>query len=529
MRSNQTGYTLVELLVTMTVLGILVLGSANLFTSLLHSAIVSQRQAVASALATNQMEYIKSLPYDNLAVAGGAIISNNTIPASFTKTVQGMKYTITNSITYADDAYDGCGSYPTQQIKEQYCLHYPPPIGSPGTDTNAGDYKDVRVTVKDRNNTQLAALDTNIGAHVAETSSNTGALFVKVIDDSGAPISGAIVNVTNAYTVPAVNATETTDSNGIVILYNLPPSTTNYRYQITASKNGYSSLATIVPNGSLQPTYPSQNLIVQSSSFVTLTIKPMTANSLIIESTDTNSTALANVRVYAKGGYKKYTDAVDTCYYFDNYFDNTNTCGISISDNRPTTDGNGIATITNLVPGSYVFCGEDGDLNCKIGSTTYFLAAAVPYGGNSSLQPINVPIYDPSSPPATTFDIGGSNYLQKVRLMLTTNSTFPRVRGLTPSDLSIAAGNLASFAFIVNGHNLPCDSNPAACSTVVKFTQGANIFTASCTGDIAGKLLNCTADLSAITQGVAQMSVTVGSNTLTLPTTPLLGGLVAKP
>ncbi|HEY5152558.1 MAG TPA: type II secretion system protein, partial [Candidatus Saccharimonadales bacterium] len=121
MKRNETGYTLVELLMVISVLAILSLGAFDLFVSLLHSAIVGTRQAVASTLATNQMEYLKSLPYDNLAIAGGAIVSNNTIPGTITKKVNGDTYTIKTNITYADNAYDGCGSYPTQALKQQYC------------------------------------------------------------------------------------------------------------------------------------------------------------------------------------------------------------------------------------------------------------------------------------------------------------------------------------------------------------------------------------------------------------------------
>lgn len=520
MAKKEGGYTLIELLISMLVLGFLVLGASNLFTSLLNSAIVSQRQSVATTLATNQMEYLKSLPYDNLAVAGGSIYSTQTIPASYTKKVQGVTFTITSSINYVDDAYDGCGSYPTLALKQQYCRNYPPPSGAPSTDNNPGDYKDARVTVKDPSGTILDSLDTHIGALVAETASNTGALFVKVIDQSGQPVSGATVGVVNNNISPAVNVSDSTDGNGLAIFYDLPPSTTNYRYVITASNSGYSSLTTIAPSGSLQPNYSSQNLIAQSSSYVTLTIKPMGSDSLLVESTDLSGNPLANVKVYAKGGYKKYTATSDTSYYYDN---------MSPSDTRPTTDSNGLAGISNLVPGSYYFCGDAGATNCKIGNTTYYLAAAIPYTGDNALQPINVPIYLASSPPATTFGYNGDNYLQKVRLMLTTDSTFPRVSDFDPSDLNLSAGNLSNFSFTVNGTNLPCNSNPASCSTQVKFNQSGNNFVASCTGSAAGLQLNCTVNLSSIAQGDAQLIVTVGAKTLNLPVSPLLGGLIVKP
>jgi hypothetical protein len=140
-----------------------------------------------------------------------------------------------------------------------------------------------------------------------------------------------------------------------------------------------------------------------------------------------------------------------------------------------------------------------------------------------------VPTYDPDNPPVTTYAYNSVNYLQKVRLMLTTNSSFPRVSSLSPYDGSIASGTLANFAFILNGVNLPCSAVASSCSTHVSFHQGSNTFTASCTGSNAGLQLNCTVNLASAVAGNTQLVVTVGSNTLTLPASPLLGGIIVTP
>lgn len=520
MKANKGGYTLVELVVIMTVVAMISLGSFDLFISLLHGALVASRQAVASTLATNQMEYIKSLPYDNLAVAGGAIVSTNTIPASFTKKVNGATYTVTTSISFVDDAYDGCGAYPTLALKKIYCRNYPPPSGAPSVDSNPADYKDINVTVKDASGIQLDSLDSQIAALVAETASNTGALFVYVVDVSGNPVTGASVNVTNSSVSPSVNVSDITDENGIVIFYDLPPSTSGNKYVVSASYAGYSSLATIAPSGSLQPTYSSQNLIAQSSSYVTLTLKPQGANSLVIETTNTSGSPLASAKIYVKGGYKKYTLITDTTYYYDT---------VSPTDIRPVTDSGGLAALANLVPGNYIFCGDSGATSCSVSGTTYYLAAAVPYGGSSPLEPVVVPIYDLTNPPATTFTYNSVNYLQKVRLILTTSSSFPRLYSLIPYDASLTGGTIASFGFTLTGTNLPCTSSTSSCNTHVSFTQGSNTYTAACTGAASGLQLNCTVNLTGAAVGNTQLVVTVGSNTLTLPGSPLLGGIIVTP
>src|SRR5437868_6754121 len=98
--SGEAGVTLVELMVTMVVFSLIALGFLGLYTALVHSSVVAKRQASALTLATNQMESIKSLPYDDLAVQGGSIIASSYIPATSTKTLNGLAYQITTSVSY---------------------------------------------------------------------------------------------------------------------------------------------------------------------------------------------------------------------------------------------------------------------------------------------------------------------------------------------------------------------------------------------------------------------------------------------
>lgn len=512
-RAGEAGFTLVELAVSIVVLAVISLGLFSLFQSLIRSTIIARRQAVALTLATNQLEYLRSLPYDSLAVQGGSIYAATLLPATKTQTINGVKYTTTTSISYVDDAYDGCAAYATLADKQLYCRNYPPPSGAPVTDTNPTDYKIIHVVTTDKSGFRLAAVDTEVTARVAETASTTGSLEVIVIDGSGQPVSGASVTVSNTTITPAANLGDTTDSNGKSIFYGLPPDS-GTDYVITATLSGYSSITTIASSGSLQATYQSQKILTQAASSVTLTIIPMTSNSLVIEATDTTGAPMANVKVYAKGGYKKYTSTTDTSYYYDN---------ISPSDVRPVTDASGLAAISNLVPfNSYTFCGDLGDSNCKIGSTTYYLASAMPYGGTNSLAPISIPPYPASSPPAMPYSYGANNYVQEVRLTLTSNANFPRLFAMSPYQLSLATSSLSNFLVTFTGKNLS--------GATVRFTQGSNTYTGSgCTYSVAAApspaydLLKCSFNLTGVIAGQLQLSVSNGSGTLTLPTAPLGG------
>jgi hypothetical protein len=199
------------------------------------------------------------------------------------------------------------------------------------------------------------------------------------------------------------------------------------------------------------------------------------------------------------------------------------------SDTRPTTDASGQAAVSNLVPGAYIFCGDAGATNCSSGATTYYVAAAVPYGGSNPFNPIVVPTYDPASPPSTTFSYGGTSYLQKVRLMLTTNASFPRINALTPSHASLGSDPVSNFGFTISGNNLPCTASGTGCGTTVAIKQGANTYTAACTGSSAGTQLSCYVNLTGIASGSTTMSISSGGNTLNIPGNPLIGGLIVAP
>lgn len=509
----QAGFTLVELSLTLVIISIVVVSFFGLFVSLVHSTVVAKRRAVALTLATNHMEFLKSQPYDSLIVQS---------PTTMTQKINGVSYTVKTTIRYIDDAYDGCGSgYSAQFPASVYCRNYPSPSGAPNPDLNPNDYKMALVVVSDNTAAQLASVDTEIAARVSETATNTGALFVHVVDGSGAPISGVTITVTNTTVSPNVNKSDTTDQNGGVIFYGLTPDSGS-DYVITASKSGYSSLSTIAATGSgnntLQPTYPNQKILTQQSSSTTLTLYPMGSNSLLLEATDTSGSPLTGgVKVYIKGGYKKYTSTKDSSYYYDN---------MTPSDSRPVTDGSGFVALANLVPSSsgYIFCGDLGNDNCKVGNTTYYLAAAIPYGGNNPLYPVAVPTYDASNPPATTYPYGGTNYLQEVRLMFTTNSSFPRVFSMQPYELSLAAGGLSSTNIAITGYNIS--------TATVKLVQGGNTYTgANCSAGttlLNAQQLSCTFDLTGISTGSAQLMVSNGSGTLTLPVTPQ-GGFNVTP
>jgi protocatechuate 3,4-dioxygenase beta subunit len=516
---DKKGFTTIELLVSSIVIGILAISVVSAYIALHSTAIFAKQKIIGTEIATNQLEYLKSLPYDNLAVVGGAIAHPSPLPNSKTEDIDGVSYEVKTSINYVDDAHDGCASYPSEATKNLLCRNLPAPAGSPAIDLNPADYKIINVKV-DVNNKKVAELDTQIAARVAETDSTTGALIVKVIDSAGNPVSGATATVTNTTLSPAINLSDSTDVNGIAIFYGLPPDTGN-DYTITTSKSGYSSLTTIKPSGSLSPNYSSQNIVTQQSSSVTLTINPKGNYSLIGEVVDTSNNPIANMKLYIKGGPKKYSNSDDSSYYFDNF---------TPSDNRITSGAGGEFNITSLDPGNYVFCGDNGDSSCQIGtSPVSYLVASVPYAGISQIGPITIPSYNSASPPSPTFPFGGNEYYQKVRLYFSSNSNFPRINEIANSTASIAAG---THSFVVKGSNLPCnDSDPTLCNTTVVIKNGSNNIPTSCIySDTTSQDLSCTIDTTTLTAGQSNITLTANGYTIDIPNgSGLLGGINVVP
>jgi prepilin-type N-terminal cleavage/methylation domain-containing protein len=511
---DEKGFTIIEILVSAVVIGIMSVSLLGAFVALNSTAIFSRQKIIGTQLATNRLEYLKSLPYDNLAVIGGAIPHPSPLPNSETITLDSIVYTIATSINYADDAFDGCAAYATPALKNNLCRNLPEPA-SATTDTNPADYKIVNVKVSVLGK-KVSELDTNIAARVAETNSTTGSLSVTVIDSSGNPVSGATVNVANGVLLPNINVNDNTDVNGVAIFYGLPPHATN-SYVVTASKSAYSTIFTIPPAGSLSPNYPSQNIVVQQSSSVTLTIDPMGKYSLYGEVRDTGGAVLNNLSLYAKGGQKKYSNTDDTSYYFDNF---------TPTDSRPASNPSGDFVMEDLVPGSYYFCGDAGANNCTVGPATYYLVAAVPYSGTNQFGPIIIPPYSASSPPSTTFPYGGNQYYQKARFIFSNNANYPRIHSITDGTASIASG---THTFTIKGTNLPCnDTNPSLCGTDVVIKNSGGNMTASCIG--SNSELACTIDLSAAVAEQSNITLTANGYTLDIANgSGLLGGINVTP
>jgi type II secretory pathway pseudopilin PulG len=112
------GMTLIDVVVGTAL--ILIIFTA-LFGLLRASVLVSgmvKSEATATAVANNQMEYIRSLPYNSVGTVGG--IPSGAIPQNATTTEDGVSYGVRTFVDYYDDPADGLGAADTNGITEDY-------------------------------------------------------------------------------------------------------------------------------------------------------------------------------------------------------------------------------------------------------------------------------------------------------------------------------------------------------------------------------------------------------------------------
>jgi prepilin-type N-terminal cleavage/methylation domain-containing protein len=69
-RNPEAGFTLVEALVAIVVLAVGLMAVSNLFVIAINSNVVANRGTAAAAIASQQLEQLKKVPFDQLVVGG---------------------------------------------------------------------------------------------------------------------------------------------------------------------------------------------------------------------------------------------------------------------------------------------------------------------------------------------------------------------------------------------------------------------------------------------------------------------------
>lgn len=243
--------SLIDVLVGIALILILFLALLGLLRASLLISSSSKAKAGATAVASTQMEYIRSLSYDTVGTVGG--IPAGPIMQYATTTMNGIPYGVRTLIQYVDDPKDGVGAADTNGITT--------------------DYKRVRIatTYQFRGETRQVVIVSNVVPPSIETTANGGTLRINVVNAVGAAVAGASVRIQNPSVSPTIDVTTFSDIAGTVSLPGAPTSTD---YRVTVTKNGYSTAETYARDATNQNPTP---------GYLTVSLNQTTASTFAID------------------------------------------------------------------------------------------------------------------------------------------------------------------------------------------------------------------------------------------------------
>ncbi|MDO8626436.1 MAG: prepilin-type N-terminal cleavage/methylation domain-containing protein [Candidatus Magasanikbacteria bacterium] len=216
---GQNGFSLVEVIVAVAVFVLFALGVYGAINSILVIARESRLKVAVAGVLSQQMEIIRSVPYDSVGTING--LPSGVLSATSTITDGGLVFNVITTVSFTDDAFDGTAT-------------------STPADTNPADYKVVTVAVRCAFcvSQQPAVGRTFVAPPVFEGAPETGSLFIHVVDAEGWPVPGASISIRNDFVNPPVAVDAVTDMDGWYTLLSAPTSTLGYN--ITTTKSGYS-------------------------------------------------------------------------------------------------------------------------------------------------------------------------------------------------------------------------------------------------------------------------------------------------
>jgi prepilin-type N-terminal cleavage/methylation domain-containing protein len=264
---DDEGFTIVEVMVAMSVFAILATAFASTLSGSLRSLSLSRQRTTAEQLASSQVEEMRRVEYDDLGTVGGN--PPGTVTPTKTVTSGNQTLTVTTRITYVNDR-------------------------APSAKETGADYKSVVVTVTAAGATVLAKEQTLV-APPNQASQTDGLIKVQVVEPASvAAVPGATVALG---TGPDAPISDTTDAAGNVAFASLTPtpsSGTTSTYSLTATAPGYQTVPSDLPPAA------AVKFALAAGQTVSTTIrmyKPVTMNLRLVDAAGAPFTAATTVAV----------------------------------------------------------------------------------------------------------------------------------------------------------------------------------------------------------------------------------------
>lgn len=281
--SHQRGFTLIESLVGLGLLLIVMSAVLALYYSGIQAVGIARARITAIALANEQLELVRNLPYSQIGTTTGwptgSLLATKTIDQN------GLRFTVTTYPKYVDDPFDG-NALGT--------------IAGKPVDTQPSDYKlvEIRVCWSHYPCLKPVSVSSTISSLRAEGDDGTGSLFIQTLNAGGLSTGQATVTVTNASTTPAINITSSTDINGILLLSSLPPAQDTYH--ITITKAGFNDDYTLAPTAQ-NPNPTKKDASVFANQVTPLTFFVDRTANLALLTVDSSCVPIPNVPFSLRG------------------------------------------------------------------------------------------------------------------------------------------------------------------------------------------------------------------------------------
>ncbi len=217
-QKRSRGASFIDAVVGTALMLLVFIGLFGVIRMALLSVGLGKAKTGAVALANEQVEYLRSLPYNSVAVLGG--IPAGAIPATEVVTLNNIAYTRRTFVQFIDSPADGVGAADVNGIQ--------------------ADYKVAKVDVlwMFRDMERTVSLITSIVPKGIETLDGGGTLVVNVVDAGGLPVSSADITITNDAVSPSISISTFSGVDGVAYFPGAPTSTA---YQIITTKDGYST------------------------------------------------------------------------------------------------------------------------------------------------------------------------------------------------------------------------------------------------------------------------------------------------
>jgi len=325
------GFTLIEALIGVAIFIVITVSVYQAFTMVMQAVSLSRQKIIAIALADEQFEIIRNLPYTDVGIVGG--IPSGKILHSQTLIRDNISFTVITTIRNIDDPFDGT-------------------IGGVPNDLSPADYKLVELETSCSSclNFQPIRFTSQVAPRGLETASTNGALFIQVFDGMGQPVQGADVHIENNQAIPPIIIDDVTNNDGMLQIVDAPPGVEVY--EITVSKSGYSTDCTYLTGDpeNPNPLKPHATVALQQLTQISFAIDK--TSTLNVSTVNQTCSSISNIDFSLKGSKLIGTNP-DVLKY----------------DAAHTTNGSGQKTISNLEWDKYNFLLTD---------TAYDLAGAIP-------------------------------------------------------------------------------------------------------------------------------------------------------